>query len=78
MADLRSMIEIQIVRDIKDSENKNVYRMYVPQGVPYAEAQEVALEFNEVIKQWEKHAAEVAEKAKNQEALDPELVESQN
>lgn len=68
MANLRAMIEIEVVK------NDHTYRMFVPQGVPYADAQEVCLEMHEVIREWEKQSKAVAEKKEESESVEPEVV----
>ncbi len=62
MANLRSMIEIEIIKE------QSVYRMLVPQGVPYSEAHDVCSEMAAVILEWERQSKEILAKKENPEA----------
>lgn len=65
MADLRSMIDVEIQRE------ERVYRVQIPLGAPYAECYEVVAELEGVIKEMQRRAEEHAKKLENQDVEQP-------
>lgn len=65
MADLRSMIDVEIKREDR------VYRVQIPLGAPFAECFEVVSELEGIVKEMQRRAEEYAKKQENPDAAQP-------
>jgi hypothetical protein len=68
MANLRAKIEIDVVV------NEVSYLAYIPQGVPFVDALAAIDEMKAVVEEWQKRSVEEAEKTKQAESIEPEVV----